>query len=99
MFYDGTTSHAHISARRKLSRAILDYTVQWLLLLRPNDKISTYTIEVNSPGLAPETQSIKLTFESNKCIKLPILDQLDIINSTEMDLVHVMGSALDCGKT
>ena len=69
-----------------------------LFLANTNDKISTYTIEVNSPGLAPETQSIKLTFENNKCIKLPLLDRLDIINSTEMDLVHVMGSALDCGN-
>ncbi|HIF46510.1 MAG TPA: hypothetical protein EYQ73_06965 [Candidatus Poseidoniales archaeon] len=69
-----------------------------LFLATTNSEKSTYTIEVNSPGLAPETQSITLTFEQNKCIKLPVSDNLQIISNDEMDLVHMMGSALDCGR-
>ena len=41
-FDDGTTSYGHNSARHELSRAILNYTIQWLLFFHSHDKISTF---------------------------------------------------------
>ena len=57
-----------------------------------------YQIEVISPGLEPQTQSIKLTFNHDQTVNLPEGDSLEIQKEGDDDLIHVMGEALDCGS-
>jgi len=57
-----------------------------------------YQIEVISPGLEPQAQSIKLTFNHDQTVNLPEGDSLEIQKEGDDDLIHVMGEALDCGS-
>jgi len=61
-------------------------------------KPSTYKIEVHSPGMVPEHQSIQISFSENQSIDLPEEDNLKIISEGDNDLIHLMGTALDCGS-
>ena len=61
-------------------------------------KSSTYKIEVHSPGMVPEHQSVQITFSENQSIYLPKGDSLEIIDEGDNDLIHIMGTALDCGS-
>ena len=59
---------------------------------------STYKIEVHSPGMVPEYQSIQISFTESQSIELPEEDNLRIISEGDNDLIHIMGNALDCGS-
>jgi len=57
-----------------------------------------YHIEVISSGFEPQTQSLKLTFDSSQTVNLPEGDSIPITNIGDDDLIHIMGEALDCGS-
>ena len=69
-----------------------------IFLGNTQQKSSTYKIEVHSPGMVPEHQSIQILFSENQSIDLPEEDDLKIITEGDNDLIHIMGTALDCGS-
>ncbi|MCS5538305.1 MAG: hypothetical protein NZ770_09385 [Candidatus Poseidoniaceae archaeon] len=62
------------------------------------DSKDVYQIEVISSGFEPQTQSIKLTFDSEQTVHLPKGDSIPIRKEGDDDLIHTMGEALDCGS-
>ena len=67
----GTAPQGHISTRHELSRAILDYTVQWLLLIRAHDKIASKFTQETSKS---PTESWTMIFHGLFFLKISDLE-------------------------
>ena len=62
------------------------------------DSDETYEVEVISPSLEPQHQTIKLTFDKEQTVKTPESKALSISSNEKIDLIDVIGDSLDKGS-
>ena len=61
------------------------------------EKDQTYEVEVISPSLEPQQQTIKLTFDKEQTVNIPSTNQLPISSKEDKDLIDAIGESLDKG--